>query len=62
MFSWVILFYIMADVMGLGRGGDGTRDPPNPVGFGRIQHEGNGKYYYDLFNCYFYSFIINDRD
>ncbi|KAL7608888.1 hypothetical protein Lser_V15G12256 [Lactuca serriola] len=29
----------MADVMGLGHGGDGVEDPPSPVGFGRGQHE-----------------------
>ncbi|CAI9287429.1 unnamed protein product [Lactuca saligna] len=38
-FSWAILLYVMADVMGLGHGGDGAEDPPPPVGFGRGQHE-----------------------
>ncbi|CAH1427519.1 unnamed protein product [Lactuca virosa] len=38
-FGYAILFYVMADVMGLGHGGDGAGDPLPPVGFGRGQHE-----------------------
>lgn len=39
-FSWTILLYVMANVMGLGHGGDGSAgDPPPPIGFGRGQHE-----------------------
>lgn len=58
----MILFYIMDNLIGLGRGFDGAKDPPPPVGFGRGQHEDDGKSYYDLFSCYFYSFIINYHD
>ena len=52
----------MTDVMGLGHGGDGAGDPPPPVGFGRGQHEQDGKSYYDIFVRYFYPFIISYRD
>ena len=52
----------MAEVMGLGHGGDGVGDPPPPVGFGRGQHEHDGKSYYDIFISYFYPFIISYRD
>ena len=61
-FSWTILFYVMADVMGLGHGGDGVGDPPPPGGFGRGQHEQDGEFYYDIFINYFYYFIISYRD
>lgn len=61
-FTWVILFVIMAYVIGLGHGGVGVGDPPPPVGFGHGQHEQDGKSYYDIFISYFYSFIIRHRD
>mgnify|MGYP001547687858 FL=1 len=61
-FSWAILLYVMADVMGLGHGGDGAGDPPPPVGFGRGQHEQDGKSYYDIFVRCFDPFIISYRD
>ena len=53
---------MMADVMGLGHGGDGARDPLPPGGFGRGQHEQDGEFYYDIFINYFYYFIISYRD
>ena len=53
-FSWVILFTMMVDVMGLGHGCDGVEDPPPPVGFGCGQHEQDDKSYYDIFISYFH--------
>lgn len=47
---------------GLGHGGNGVEDPPPPVGFGRGQHEQDGKSHYDIFIIYFYPIIISYRD
>lgn len=38
-FIWIIILYLMADVMGRGHGGDGREDPPPPFGGGRGQHQ-----------------------
>ena len=61
-FTWAILLAMMADVMGLGHGGDGAGDPPPTGGFGRGQHEQDGEFYSDIFINYFYYFIISYHD
>ena len=48
-FTWAIFFVVMADVMGLGHGGDGAGDPPPLGGYCRGQHEQDGTFYYDIF-------------
>jgi len=40
-----------------GHGGDGAEDPPPPPGFGRGQHEEDGKSYYNLWHYYLVNFI-----
>ena len=49
---WILLLYVMTDVMARGHGGDGAEDPPPPVGRGGRHHEADRKSYYT------YSFII----
>ena len=45
----------MADVIqGRGHGGDGADDPPPPGGFGRGQHEEDGKHFYNIFIYFVY--------
>lgn len=49
---WIILLYVMADVMARGHGGDGSEDPPPPTGRGGGHHERDRKSYYNLFTIF----------